>query len=41
MAINDNPKKIEIDARGTSTGMYIVRIELASGQVELMKILLR
>lgn len=41
MPIADNPKKIEIDMRGKAKGMYIVRIQRASGEVNLMKIVIQ
>ncbi len=41
MPINGNPKEIEIDMRGAAKGMYIVRIQQASGKVGLIKIMLQ
>lgn len=41
MPIANNPKEIEIDMRGKAKGMYIVRIQRASGEVNLMKIVIQ
>lgn len=39
--INGNPKEMKIDMKGAAKGMYIVRIQQASGEAVLKKILIR
>lgn len=41
ISINGNPKEMKIDMNGAAKGMYIVRIQKASGPAILKKILIR